>query len=57
LLDRVVGEMDHRVFYVEKVEIAGGGSDVALPMKICSDLSVEASDDHVVPDVEFPSSV
>lgn len=57
LLDGVICEMDHLVSDVIEVEVVGGGADVALTEPVGSHDAVEASDEHVVPDVEFSAFV
>ena len=53
LLDSVVGEMDHWIFYVEEVELAGRCAYVALTVEIGAELAVERGEDHVMADIEF----
>jgi len=49
--------MYHLVSYVVKVEIEGRSADVALAVPISTHDSMQTSDDHIVPYVEFSAFV
>lgn len=53
----VVGEMNEQIVGLFESELRGGGSDVAFGVPVGLDDAVEASDEHVVSDVELPALV
>ena len=57
LLDCVVGEMDEQVVALLECELGGRGSNVAFRIPVGFDDAVEASDEHVVADIELPALV
>lgn len=49
--------MDEQIIALFECELRGGGSDVALRVPVSLYDAVEASDEHVMSDIELPALV
>lgn len=53
-LDGVICQVDYWLAYVLDVELVWWGADVALAEPICSHCSMQARDEHIMSNIEFP---